>query len=76
MLLYFLYQEGRFVYWSIRLFSARYTEFKTVTTDPNVNHPPRNHIIAIENTVVNTIPWTEVDTTIKKIKKYEKKRLL
>lgn len=70
LLTYFLYQQVRFVYWSIRLFSARYTELKTITTDPNVNHPPRNHIIAIENTVVQTIPWEEVEATIKKIEKY------
>ncbi len=70
MLVFFLYQQGRFIYWTVRLFSARYTELKTITIDPNVNHPPRNHIIAIENTVVNTIPWTEVLSTIKNIEKY------
>ena len=70
MLSFFAYQQGRFVYWTVRLFAARYRELKTITTDPNVNHPSRNHIIAIENTVVNTIPWREVETTIKKIEKY------
>ena len=67
---FFLYQQTRCIYWTVRLFSARYTELKTITIDPNVNHPPRNHIIAIENTVVNTIPWVEVLSTIKKIEKY------
>lgn len=63
-------QHVRFVYWTGKLFGARFREFKTITTDPNVNHPSRNRIIAIENTVVNTIPWTEVMNTIQKIEKY------
>ncbi len=70
MSLFFVFQQARFVYWTGKLFMARYTDYKLITTDPNINHPARNRILSIENTVVNTIPWTEVESTIKRIEKY------
>ncbi len=70
MLSFFIFQQLRFIYWTGKLFKARYSDYKVITTDPNVNHPPRNRIIAIENTVVHTIPWAEVLETLKKIEAY------
>jgi len=60
----------KFATWSIRLEKHRLSDYRIMRNDPGVNYPPQNRLIAVESTVVPTIPITELMESARVIQKY------
>lgn len=60
----------KFVQWGVKLEKHRLSDFRLMKYDPNFNYPPKNRLIAVENTAVPTIPITELMESADAIKKY------
>lgn len=60
----------KFVEWGVKLEKHRLSDYRLMKYDPNFNYPPKNRLIAVENTAVPTVPISELMESAKLIQRY------
>lgn len=72
ILILFSYTWGlaRFAKWTYKLNKERYHAFVDLRRDPNLNFPPKNRIVSVENAAVPTNTYAELKSTVDMMNSY------